>query len=789
MSERPPIAEDAVPRPDDAVPSPDTATKETDLHRWLAAGVVATAVIVLSLPLYLAKERFFGTQRGAVAQTSATFVGRDRCISCHEQAYEAWQGSDHDYAMAVASDTTVRGNFDNAVFVYRGDTTRFYRRDGKYLVSAEGPDGRPTEYEIAYTFGWEPLQQYLIPFPGGRLQALSVAWNTERAEWFFLYPGQDIPPDDWLHWTRGAQTWNGMCAECHSTNLFKGYDPDTKSFNTTWSEVNVSCEACHGPGSRHVAWAELPPMARPSVEHYDLAVPTGDIEAEEQVALCAPCHSRRTELGDYAHASAELLDHALPATLREGLYHADGQILEEVYVYGSFVQSKMYRSGVRCSDCHDMHSLELREEGNALCTQCHRADTYDSYDHHFHQQEYQGEPSDGALCVKCHMVEQPYMVVDWRADHSLRLPRPDLSQEIGVPNACAQSGCHDDETLAWSLRHYRQRYGEAKRPHFGQVFAAARDGRAEARDQLIRLASDQLYPAIVRATALGYLSGYPSEGSTEAFNLALQDDDPLIRYTALSGVGAATPERVVELVAPLLFDPVKAVRIEAATQLADAPAAMLQPYQQQARTTALEEYERTMTYSLDFAFAGHNLGNLYTRLGDAARAERYYRSAIEIDDLFLPAKSNLAVLLNSQGRNDEAEALLREILEDSPEEDEAAYSLGLLLAEMERVDESVEFLGRASDGMPQRARAHYNYGLALQSVGRLTEAEVALQRALDVEPETLDFLFALADHYVKRGELQRALPLADRMIALHPQAPIGQQVKDYVERQLGRGER
>ncbi len=761
-----------------------------DLQRWVRAGVVATAVIVLSLPLYLVKERIARTERGATEAAPAEFVGREQCTSCHEQAYEAWRGSDHDHAMTVASDTTVRGDFDDAVFVYRGDTTRFYRRDGKYLVHAEGPDGVFAEFEITHTFGWEPLQQYLIPFPGGRLQALSVAWDTEREEWFFLYPGRDIPADDWLHWTRGAQNWNGMCAECHSTNLIKGYDSETQSFGTTWSEIDVSCEACHGPGSRHVAWAELPPMARPDVEHYDLVVPTGDITSEAQVALCAPCHSRRTELGDYDHRSAELLDHALPAVLREGLYHADGQILEEVYVYGSFVQSKMYKNGVRCSDCHDVHSLALREEGNALCTQCHRADVYDSYDHHFHQQEYQGEPSDGALCVSCHMVEQPYMVVDWRADHSLRLPRPDLSRETGAPNACTASGCHDDQPLAWSLRYYTQWYGEAKRPHYGQVFAAARAGQAEAREQLIKMVADPLYPAIVRATALDYLSGYPGEASTGAFNLALQDEDPLIRYTALSSATAPTPERYVELVSPLLFDPVRAVRIEAAVRLADAPEAMLQPYQQAQRVTALEEYERTMAYSLDFSFAGHNLGNLYARLGDAARAERYYRTAVEIDDLFYPAKSNLALLLNSQGRNDEAEVLLRELVEDYPEQYEAAYSLGLLLAEMERVDEAVEFLGRASSGMPERARAHYNYGLALQAVGSVAEAEAALRRALDVEPENIDFLFALADHYVRRGQLQRALALADRMIALAPDNPIGQQVKDYVEGQLaGRGRR
>ena len=763
-----------------AVPNEDAA-----LRRWVIAGVAATAVIVLSLPLYLARQALRGRhEEQGVAE--ATFVGRDACVECHEDASRAWRGSDHDRAMAVATDSTVRGDFNDAVFVHQGITSRFYRRDGRYFVFTEGPGGAMGEFEITYTFGWEPLQQYLVPFPGGRLQSLPIAWDVERRRWFHLYPGQQIPPSDWLHWTRNAQNWNGMCAECHSTNLRKNYDPAARTFATTWSEINVSCEACHGPASRHVAWAELPPMARPAVENYDLVIRTSDITAEQYVGLCAPCHSRRTELGDYDHAHPQLLDNVLPVVLEEGRYHADGQILEEVYEYASFVQSKMYRMGVTCGDCHDAHSLKLRTDGNGLCLQCHRADTYDGADHHFHKKVRQGKPSDGALCVKCHMVEQPYMVIDWRADHSLRLPRPDLTAEIGVPNACTQSGCHADKPLSWSLRSYREWYGTARRPHYGQVFAAARAGRPAARDGLIPIAGDPLYPAIVRATALSLLAGYPSDSTTEAFNTALSDPDPLIRYTALSNVSAPSGARYVELIVPLLFDPVKAVWIEAAVRLAGASDAMLQPYQREALAAGLAEYERTMRYSLDFAYAGHNLGNLYSQLGDAARAEQYYREALAVDDLFYPAKANLAVLLNASGRNDEAERLLREILAAYPEQYDAAYSLGLLLAEMSRTEEAVEFLGRASAGMPERARAHYNYGLALQSVGRADAAEPALRRALDLEPANPDYLLALGDHYLRRNRPRQALEMAERLIAAAPGNSAGPQLKAAAERALGR---
>ena len=759
------------------------------VRRWKIAGIAATAVIVLSLPVYAVKE---GRQRArwdaADLAPAFTFVGRDRCAECHEEETEAWSGSDHDNAMAPADSANVRGDFSGVEFEHKGITSRFTTRDGRYFVYTEGSGGGMGEFEIAYTFGWEPLQQYLIAFPGGRYQALSLAWNTEREEWFHLYPDRDIPADDWLHWTRSAQTWNGMCAECHSTNLQKGFDPETDSFSTTWSEIDVSCEACHGPGSRHSEWADLPPMARPEVADYDLAVPTSGITSRQQVELCAPCHSRRTELGDYAHGKADLMDHLIPALLEERLYESDGQILEEVYVWGSFVQSKMYRNDVRCSDCHDAHSLKLKYEDNELCAQCHRADTYDVFEHHFHEDLTEaGEPNEGTLCVKCHMPERPYMVVDWRADHSLRIPRPDLTIEIGTPNACAAAGCHEDETDQWSADYYVEWYGKAKRSHYGTTLAAGRDGEPGAGAELVRLASDPLYPALVRATALGLLQRYPGAEATRAINAALQDEEALIRLTAATALNTTDPAELVDLVAPLLFDPTKAVRGQAAVRLATVSRELLKPYQVEALDEATLEYQETMRYSLDFPFAGHNLANLYLARGEAGLAEEYYRRAIEIDDLFIPAKMNLAVLYNSQGRNEEAESLLRGVLEDYTDNHDAEYSLALLLVETDRAEEALAWLERAADGMPQRTRIRYNLGLLQQQLGRLPEAEESLRAAVEAEPRNLDYLYALADHYARRGDLRNALAVADQMIATNPGAQVGHDMKAALEQAIGQG--
>jgi predicted CXXCH cytochrome family protein len=442
----------------------------------------------------------------------------------------------------------------------------------------------------------------------------------------------------------------------------------------------------------------------------------------------------------------------------------------------------MYKNGVRCTDCHDAHSLKLVRDGNDLCLQCHRSEVYDDAAHHFHKKEHEGKPSDGRLCVKCHMPERPYMGIDWRADHSLRPPRPDLTLEIGSPNACAQSGCHADQSAEWAAAHYRDWYGRARKAHYGTVLAAARDGKSGARDGLVRLAADPLSPAIVRATALSHLDAYGGEIATDAFKAALSDEEAIVRNAAAMHVTAGDPARLTELVAPLLFDPVRAVRMQAAVQMADLPDSLLEPYQREARAEGLAAYEAAMRDALDFPFAAHNLGNLYQRLGRLDAAAAHYRTALEIDDLFFPAKVNLAMLENARGRNAEAERLLREVVGAYPDQHEAAYSLGLLLAEMSRYEEAADYLARAARGLPGNARVHYNLGLLEQRLGRLDAAESALRRAVAIEPSNLGLLYALAQHYLERGQARRAAPIAQRMLELGPREASLQQFKAFVDR-------
>ncbi|MBW1852062.1 MAG: tetratricopeptide repeat protein, partial [Deltaproteobacteria bacterium] len=745
------------------------------MNSWKITGSIATLVIILSIPLYLLKMAPVTPHSDSLQKAQvADFVGSRKCMDCHKSEYDKWQNSHHDHAMDVAGDKTVLGDFNNTVFEIHGVTSRFYRNDGKFFVHTRGPDGQMGEFEITHTFGWFPLQQYLVPFPGGRLQCLPIAWDVKEKRWYHLSPDEPVDPKDWLYWTNAGQNWNGMCAECHSTNLKKNYNIQKDTYETTWSEIDVGCEACHGPGSEHVKWSELPDMARPPVENYDLLVKTSGLGSRELVELCAPCHARRAILADYTHAEPDLLDSLLPSLLTPELYFPDGQILDEVYVYGSFTQSKMYHRDVRCSDCHEVHSTKLIKDGNDLCLQCHRNDEYNTKEHHFHKNKgAQGEPirsanggilfdvGSGAECIQCHMPGRYYMGIDYRPDHGFRIPRPDLSIKLSTPNACNR--CHFDKTNKWSDEHITKWYGPGRRRHYSTIIQAGRNGIPGARKDLIRLATDPLYPVIVRATALSLLTAYPGEETSGAYERALLDEEALIRRTAANSLNLSDISRQIKFISPLLYDPVKAVRIEAASKLAGEPSKHLDTARKKVFQMTLEEYVTSMQYSGDFAFGRYNLGNLYSELRRTEDAIRNYRAAIKIDDLFYPAKVNLAMHYNQLGEKDRAEQLLREVV----------TVLGLLLSEKEQYGEAVIYLEKASKGMSKHARVHYNLGLLLQHLKRDAEAEMALLKALELEQENMDYMYALADYYLKREKFTRAKQIAEEMIKKYPTHHIG----------------
>ncbi len=680
-----------------------------------------------------------------------TYVGRQTCIECHAQQYDQWKGSDHDLAMREATDDTVLGDFNDQRLEHFGIESRMFRDGERFLVTTEGPDGELATYEVKYAFGYDPLQQYLVEFPGGRLQALPIAWDTERREWFFLMPPGEterIPPDDVLHWTGPSMNWNHMCADCHSTDLRKNYDLDSDTFHTSFHEVNVSCEACHGPGSLHVDLAQARSLFWDRNHGFGLPKLKGKENAQTQIETCAKCHSRRHTIAEGSVAGSPFMDHYVPQLLGSRVHHVDGQLRpeEEGYVYNSFLQSKMHRMGVRCTDCHDPHTTKLIHEGNQLCGQCHQPAQYDTPLHHHHPVD-----SKGASCVECHMPHTTYMMVDPRRDHSIRVPRPDLSVKLGTPNAC--NNCHDaakGEDAAWAAEAVEKWYGPKRRlPHYGEAIFAALEGEPDAEAKLIAIfrrdSGDNDVGTFVRASAVHMLGERFLTRRTDAvLQDALKDDDPMIRHAAVEAF--LHPQRSSDdklRVAPLLNDPIRAVRIAAANVLSDVHKRLPSRFRD-AYERALQEFRTSLEEHQDQPGAHTGLGLMAARQGARSEAIGHYATALEIDPRFYQARLQKAILQEEAGDVSAAERLLREGTAVLPDHPDTFFSLGLLLAQLpDRQDDAIEALGQAVELAPDRARYRYNYGLILEHAGQPEAAREQLQQAVILEPRDPETRFAL----------------------------------------------
>ncbi|MGW8315639.1 MAG: tetratricopeptide repeat protein [Bacteroidales bacterium] len=732
----------------------------------------------------------------------ARYMGREACRECHQMEYDLFQGSDHDMAMDSATEATVLGNFNDVTFTHLGITSRFYKKDGRFMVHTEGPEGTMLEYEISYVFGIRPLQQYLIAFPGGRYQCLPICWDTRPAEdggqrWFHIYGEERIPPDDVLYWTRVTQNWNYMCAECHSTNLHKNYIHREKAYHTTWSEIDVSCEACHGPGSNHIEWAErveagsspdnMPDMGLVlrlmDTDNATWVFDTDSVTArrsvprqsDQLVQMCSRCHSRRAvATEDYYHGGSLLQTH-WPSLLEEDLYYPDGQILDEVYVYGSFLQSKMYMAGVVCKDCHEPHSGKVFVQGNALCYRCHMATKYGTREHHFHD-----PAKEGASCFECHMHENTYMVVDPRRDHSIRIPRPDLSDKLGTPNACNQ--CHTDKSTEWATGYLRQWYGEQllRTPHYGEVIWAGRKQYPEALDDLIRLGGDTETAPMVRATAISLLNGYPGQQTAALLQRTVTDPDPLVRYATLTVVEYSAPEIIRDLALPRLNDTVKLVRLMAANALTTVPKEMIPTSSMGTLNAALEEYSASLMINADHPSTHLNFGNLYLNAGDYEKAEASYKEAIELEPGLVGPYINLADLYRRLNRDQEGEQVLKNALEKYPDLAAIHYSLGLLKVRQDRYEEALQYLENASRLDPGDPQYSYVYAIGLNSRQQPEKALEVLKTALQRHPYDRNILYSLATISMENGNTDEALRYAQRLVENYPEDDSYRQLRSLL---------
>ncbi len=710
---------------------------------------------------------------------ASTYVGAVACAECHADQLELWQGSHHDLAMQLPEPARVLGDFDAATLKRQGVESRFERRGNDLFVTTDGADGAAAEFPVRYVYGVDPLQQYLLELPDGKLQALSLAWDTRPADaggqqWFHTYGDEVIDHTDVLHWTRSSQNWETMCADCHSTALNKQYDVETDRFDTSFAEINVACEACHGPGSRHVAWAQAPDgdaarglellLDERADVTWILDPETGNSRRSEprrtsrELNTCAACHSRRSRIGESTWSGGEFLDSYQPALIAPPLYHADGQVRDEVYVYGSFLQSRMYEQGVTCSDCHEPHSLQLRAPGQQVCLQCHDGERYAAPEHHLHEAD-----SAGADCVECHMPPTTFMQVDVRHDHSFRIPRAALAVEFGTPVACLN--CHADKDAEWAAAVLKKAGLEppVEPVHWTRRLAGAEALPLEARNLRLGLAADALTPNIIRASAMARLDLSADSLAATIVGEQLQSRDPLLRLGAARALQTAAPAARVQFGPTILDDPVLAVRLAGVMVLAPLGAEVIPPSSQAAFESVIDEYIAAQLVNAERAESHVNLGNLQRHLGRGDQAIAEYRTALELNPQFIPAYVNLADLYRAQGNEPVGESLLRAGLEAAPGQSALHHALGLSLVRQGRAEAAYEELRIAAEADDATPRFALAYALIMDAQGENEAALAYLEDSLVRFSDDPSLLAALASLYQRDGDTERALELGGRL--------------------------
>ncbi|MCU0360630.1 MAG: tetratricopeptide repeat protein [Bacteroidia bacterium] len=693
-------------------------------------------------------------------QNQTVFVGSAACKQCHTSEYMDWLSSDHYLAMQEVNDSTVLGRLNSGPFKLDGVMNQVLVKDHQYLLKTNEIDGAQTTYTLSYTFGYFPLQQYLVKTEKGQLQATRLSWDSRNQKWFHQYAGQKIHPSDWLHWTGNSQNWNTMCASCHSTNFKKNYDFESDTYASTYSEINVACESCHGAGSTHVSFIQSEAYQKGERLHHSGLHYGKDKNNRLQLNTCTPCHARKTDLSAELLHSEELLDNFIPEVISNEHYFADGQINNEDYEYGSFAQSKMFHNKVKCSDCHNPHSGKLKKEGNAMCLSCHEP-KYDTEQHHFHKGK-----GESTQCINCHMPQKTYMGNDHRRDHSFRIPRPDQSLIYKTPNTC--NSCHNKQSASWAAGNIKKWYGSKRVYHFSDDLLPGSLLDTKSEVHLIKLLADTAQPEIARATAIYYLGKVPGPKGAQALLKSIEDPFAMLRYRALRALENFPAEVWSTHAAKCLNDKVRAVRIAAADLYHRYGKEVLPNEYGAAFASANAENKAYLHYNRDFALGAVMAGDFDLQNEDYLGAVKHYIRGLKKDSLMNYARLNLSAAYNAAGKNTEALNTLTQALVADPNNSRAHYNLALLYNELKNPQLSAIHFEKAEKLGDHEADLYYNYGLLLWQMGQSKKSENVLLKGCAMHPASSKLNYALAYFYLQSGDVSSALKYAELLYRLDP---------------------
>lgn len=703
----------------------------------------------------------------------ATFGKSPTCQSCHEEAYENWKYSHHALAERELNPAQDRDAFDPPWRIAHGTQASCARMtNGQFQIVTMGPDGTVQPFTVTRVLGVSPLQQFLVPFPGGRFQMTELAFDPRHPDWFNVYGEEDRQAGEWGHWTGRGMNWNQMCAGCHNTAVRKNYDPLTDTYATTMSERGVGCEACHGPMADHNAWQAKYPNQRPD--------PTvRKLSQEEMFNACMSCHARRGDLTGEFGPRESFDDHYWLTMVDEtDTFYPDGQVRDEDFEVSAFLGSRMHSGGVRCNHCHEPHTLKPRMAGNYICILCHvttitnGAPQIDLATHSHHKLDDRGD-----LCTGCHMPQTVYMQRHSRHDHGFTIPDPLLTKQFGIPNACNR--CHTERTADWALEYVEQWYGDRmNRPYRQrtQVIARAREGDREALDGLLRIAASDTN-GYWRAVATGLLRPWLEEEQVQrALVAAAGDTNSLVRVAAmrtLEPLARSGHDAAQNAVRRGLNDPVRGVRVAAAWVSHETVAT---------NSIAGRELLAYLNYNSDQPAGELQRGLFHMNRGELPAAMNCFRRAVSWDRHSAPLRHALAVGLSMEGKPTEAVRELEEACRLAPADAELRYKLGLALNEANRPRDALAALQQATELEPRYSQAWYNLGLAHSANGDDASALECLTRAEALDHRSPQIPYARATVLARMGRAAEARAAAARALELRPGYPEATQLLRMLER-------